>query len=49
MKFESKRNLQKEKGKQKKCFVSWKTYFLFCYFFITPFPLLFKDVFKILK
>jgi len=30
---------------KKKCFVSWKAYFSSCYFFITPFPLHFKDDF----
>jgi hypothetical protein len=31
--------------KKKSVFVSWKAYFSSCYFFITPFPLHFKDDF----
>jgi hypothetical protein len=37
------RGVQKEE--EKTCFVSWKTYFSSCYFFIIPFHLHFKDDF----
>ncbi len=43
MKFESRRGLKKKK--KKNVFVSWKVYFFSCYFFITPFPLHFKNDF----
>jgi hypothetical protein len=44
MKLKSKRGLKKKKWKKKKtCFVSWKAYLFYCYFFITQFPLHFKD------
>jgi hypothetical protein len=43
MKFE--RFLKREKM----CFVSWKAYFSYYYFFIIPFPLHFKDDFQGLK
>jgi len=32
-----------KRKKIEKKFVSWKVYFSFCYFFIIPFPLHFKD------
>jgi hypothetical protein len=35
----------KRKKTQKMCFASWKAYFSYCYFFITPFPLHFKHDF----
>jgi hypothetical protein len=34
-----------QREKNKMCFVSWKVYFSSCYFFVTPFPLYFKDDF----
>ncbi len=42
MKFENRRG---QKGEKKTCFISWKAYLLSCYFFITHFPLHFKDDF----
>jgi hypothetical protein len=36
------RSKGKKKGK-KTCFVSWKAFVFSCYFFITQFPLHFKD------
>jgi hypothetical protein len=49
IRFESRRgSKEKEKKKEKKreaCFVSWKAYFLLDIFFITRFPLHFKDDF----
>jgi len=38
--------VQREKKKEKTCFVSWKVYWiLILLFFVTPFPLHFKDDF----
>ncbi len=48
MRFESRRG-QKKIKKKKMGFVSWKAFFFSCYFFITPFPLHFKDYFWSLK
>jgi len=45
MRFESKRG---QKKKNEMCFVSWKSYFSSCYFFIIPFLLHFKDDLKTL-
>jgi hypothetical protein len=45
MKFESKMGPKREKIEKKTCFVSWKAYLSSCYFFITHFPLHFKDDF----
>jgi hypothetical protein len=39
------RGVQREESKIKKCSISSKAYFSFCYFFITPFPMHFKDDF----
>ncbi len=44
MRFKSRRG-PKRKTKEKKSFVSWKTYLSSYYFFITPLPLHFKDDF----
>jgi hypothetical protein len=35
--------VQREKRRKKMHFVSWKAYFSSCYFFITPFPLYWKE------
>ncbi len=42
MKFENRRGPKKKKT-NKTCFVSWKTYFSYYYYFISHFPLHFKD------
>jgi hypothetical protein len=34
---------REEKKKEKTCFVSWKVFLSFCYFFISPFLLHLKD------
>jgi hypothetical protein len=47
MRFENRRGPKIFK-KEKKSFVSWKTYFFSYYLFIAPFFLHFKDDFKIL-
>jgi hypothetical protein len=39
------RGVQREEKRKKWSFVSWKAYFSFCCFFITHFPLHFKDDF----
>ncbi len=44
MRFESKRGPKRKKKKKKK-FYKLKVYFSSCYYFITPFPLNFKDDF----
>jgi hypothetical protein len=44
MRIESKRG-PKRKIKRKKSFINWKVYLSFYYYFITPFPLHFKDDF----
>jgi hypothetical protein len=45
MRFESRRGPKRKRKNKKTHFVSWKAYFSSCYFFITPFPLHFKDDF----
>jgi hypothetical protein len=44
MRFESKKG-PKRKMKEKRCFVSLKVYLFSFYYFITPFPLHFKNDF----
>jgi hypothetical protein len=39
------RGPKREREKKKMRFISWKAYFSSCYFFITHFPLHFKDDF----
>jgi hypothetical protein len=43
------KNGPKKRKINKMCFVSWKTYFSSTYFFITIFPLHFKDDFYSLR
>jgi hypothetical protein len=45
MRFETRMGPKKKKKKKKKSFVGCKVYISSCYFFVTPFPLHFKDDF----
>ncbi len=48
MRFENRRGPKRRK-KKKNPFVNWKAYFSSYYFFVTPFPLHFKNAFYSLK